>query len=135
MTHFQLATDFVREYANNGQHMEQWTRYTLTGERAKADNLAHDKGTDCLTYQIKSARATVCKGTDIRAYLATDCATEYIYATADGIAYVMTKTEYIAFVEVFGTITRESSRNGGAEKIRLKSESTALLAYLEMRAH
>jgi hypothetical protein len=134
MTHFKLVADFVREYANNGQHMEQWTRYTLTGQRLKADNLAYDKGTDCLTYQIKSARATVCKGTDLKAYLATDKATAYIYATADGVAYVMTKTEYIAFVEVFGTITRESSRNGGAEKIRLKSESTALLTYLQERA-
>jgi hypothetical protein len=114
--------------------MEQWTRFTLTGETAKADNLAHDKGADCLGYQIKSARATVCKGTDIRAYLATDMATDYIYATADGIAYVMTRVEYIEFVEMFGTVTRESTANGGATKIRLKSESVALLTYLETRA-
>ena len=133
MTRFFLATDFERQYKNNGQHMEQWTRFTLTGETAKADNLAHDLGADCLGYQIKSARATVCKGTDIRAYLATDMATEYIYATAEGIAYVMNRTEYIEFVEVFGTITRESEKNGGAEKIRLKSESLALLTYLAER--
>ena len=133
MTRFFLATDFERQYKNNGQHMEQWTRFTLTGETAKADNLAHNLGADCLGYQIKSARATVCKGTDIRAYLATDMATEYIYATAEGVAYVMNRTEYIEFVEVFGTITRESEKNGGAEKIRLKSESLALLAYLAER--
>ena len=134
MKKFYLATDFVREYANNGQHMEQWTRYTLTGERAKADNLAHDKGADCLCYQIKSARATVCKGRDLVAYLAEDKATAYIYATADGIAYEMTRTEYIAFVAEFGTLTRESAKNGGAEKIRLKAEGKALLAYLAERA-
>lgn len=134
MTKFYLASDFVRQYKNNGQHMEQWTRFTLTGETAKADNLPHNLGADCLGYQIKSARATVCKGTDIRAYLATDMATEYIYATAEGVAYVMNRTEYIAFVEVFGTVTRESTSNGGAEKIRLKSESVALLAYLAERA-
>ena len=134
MTHFYLNPNFVRQYKNNGQHMEQWTRFTLTGESAKADNLAHDKGADCLGYQIKSARATVCKGTDIRAYLATDMATAYIYATADGVAYVMTRIEYIAFVEKFGTVTKESTANGGAEKIRLKSESSALLAYLAERA-
>ena len=134
MTHFYLNPNFVRQYKNNGQHMEQWTRFTLTGENAKADNLAHDKGADCLGYQIKSARATVCKGTDIRAYLATDMATAYIYATADGIAYVMTRVEYIEFVEKFGTVTKESASNGGAEKIRLKSESSALLAYLAERA-
>ena len=134
MTHFYLNPNFVRQYKNNGQHMEQWTRFTLTGEIAKADNLAHNLGADCLGYQIKSARATVCKGTDIRAYLATDMATEYIYATAEGIAYVMTRVEYIEFVEMFGTVTRESSANGGAEKIRLKSESVALLTYLAERA-
>ena len=134
MTHFYLNPNFVRQYKNNGQHMEQWTRFTLTGENAKADNLAHDKGADCLGYQIKSARATVCKGTDIRAYLATDMATAYIYATADGVAYVMTRIEYIEFVEKFGTVTKESTANGGAEKIRLKSESSALLAYLAERA-
>jgi hypothetical protein len=61
-------------------------------------------------------------------------ATEYIYGTNEGVAYVMSRTEYIEFVEVFGTVTRESTRNGGAEKIRLKSESVALLAYLEERA-
>ena len=134
MKKFYLATDFVREYANNGQHMEQWTRYTLTGERAKADNLPHDMGTDCGCYQIKSARATVCKGRDLIAYLAEDKATAYIYATAEGVAYVMDKAEYIAFVAEFGTLTRESTKNGGAEKIRLKSESVALLAYLAERA-
>lgn len=126
--------EYLNNYANHGQNAEQSIRKALTGEITKADNLAHDKSADCLGYQIKSARATVCKGTDIRAYLATDCATEYIYGTNDGTAYIMSRTEYIEFVEVFGTVTRESSRNGGAEKIRLKSESVALLNYLEMRA-
>ena len=126
--------EYLNNYANHGQNAEQSIRKVLTGKVIKADNLAHDKGTDCLTYQIKSARATVCKGTDIRAYLATDMATEYIYGTNEGIAYVMSRTEYIEFVEVFGTVTRESTANGGAEKIRLKSESLALLAYLAERA-
>jgi hypothetical protein len=126
--------EYLNNYANHGQNAEQSVRKALTGEVVKADNLAHNKGADCLGYQIKSARATVCKGTDIRAYLATDCATEYIYCTNDGTAYIMSRTEYIEFVEVFGTVTRESSRNGGATKIRLKSESVALLAYLAERA-
>lgn len=126
--------EYLNNYTNHGQNAEQSIRKVLTGEVAKADNVAHDKGTDCLTYQIKSARATVCKGTDIRAYLETDMATEYIYGTNDGIAYVMSRTEYIEFVEIFATIGRESTRNGGATKMRLKSESRALLAYLEERA-
>lgn len=126
-----LSREFARTYRNNGQHLEQWTRYTLTGEIAKADNLAHDKGADCLCYQIKSARATVCKGRDLLAYLATDKATAYIYATLSGVAYIMSKTEYVAFIGEFGTVTRESTKNGGGEKIRLKHESAALLEWLE----
>ena len=133
MRTFQLTTNFPRTYKNNGQHMEQWVRYTLTGEVCKADNVAHNAGADVLHYQVKSARATVCKGTDLMAYLATDYATEFIYATADGIAYVMTRTEYVAFATEFGTVTRESESNGGAEKIRLKSESKALLCWLAER--
>jgi hypothetical protein len=129
-----MKTDFISDYRNNGQASQQLFAYTLTGERQKADNIPHDKGADVLHYQVKSARATVCKGTDIRAYLLTDKATEYAYVAKNGKAYIMNRIEYIEFVEVFGTVTRESSRNGGATKIRLKSESVALLAYLEERA-
>ena len=126
--------EYLNNYANHGQNAEQSVRKTLTGETVKADNLPHNLGADCLGYQIKSARATVCKGRDLVAYLAEDKATAYIYATAEGIAYVMTRTEYIAFATEFGTLTRESSKNGGAEKIRLKAEGKALLAYLAERA-
>ena len=125
-----LTANFERTYKNNGQHSEQWFRYTLTGKIEKADNLAHDKGTDIGHYSVKSARATVCSGTDITAYLATDKATEFVYVTMDGIAYIMDKTEYIAFVNTFGTITKESAKNGGHEKIRLCHESKKLLEWL-----
>ena len=128
-----MQADFISDYKNHGQASQQLFAYTLTGERQKADNIPHDKGADVLHYQVKSARATVCKGTDINAYLLTDKATEYAYVAKNGKAYIMNKIEYIEFVEVFGTVTRESSRNGGATKIRLKSESVALLAYLEER--
>jgi myo-inositol-hexaphosphate 3-phosphohydrolase len=133
MKTFQLSTDYVRQYKNNGQHCEQWVRYTFTGIYKKADNVAYNKGTDFAEYQIKSARATVCKGTDLIAYLKEDMATSYIYATKNGVAYVMTKQEYIAFVEIFGTVTRESQKNGGATKIRLLAESKKMLEYLLAR--
>ena len=132
MTKFHFT--YLNNYTNHGQNAEQSIRYELTGKIEKADNLAHDKGADCMGYQIKSARATVCKGTDVVAYIEQDKATAYIYGTKDGIAYIMTVSEYIEFIAIFGTVTRESSKNGGAEKIRLKSESTAMLKYLEERA-
>ena len=119
-----------RTYTNNGQHLEQCFRYTLTGKVEKADNLAHDKGCDLFHYSIKSARATVCKGTDLNAYLDTDKATEFVYITKTLTAYIMNRTEYTEFVNLFGTVTRESTKNGGHEKIRLGHETAKMIEWL-----
>ena len=129
-----FATDFVSNYKNNGQGLEQEYRYYKSGKVAKADNVPHDKGMDFENFSIKSARATVCKGKDLLGYLATDKATEFIYLTKSKIAYIMSKAEYIEFVNTFGTITRESSKNGGAEKIRLGHETEKMLEWLKERA-
>lgn len=133
MKKFYLDMAFISDY-KGGQEREQRTRYTLTGERCKADNVPYNKGTDCLHYQIKSARATVCKGLDLIGYINQEVATEFIYATQTDIAFIMSQTEYIEFCLTFGTVTRESEKNGGGEKIRLKSESKALLQWLTERA-
>ena len=121
-------------YRNNGQDIEQSIRFELTGEICKADNLAHHLGGDCLNFQIKSARATVCKGTDLKAYLDMDAATAYIYGTLDGKGYVMSREEYELFCGEFATVTADSRKNGGELKLRLKHESKALLEWLEARA-
>ena len=125
--------NYLNNYTNHGQNAEQSIRYALTGVIARADNLAHNRGADCEDYQIKSARASICKGTDLLAYLATDKANEYIYGTKDGTAYIMSRAEYIDFVRVFGTETNESGKNGNGRKIRLKHETQAMLAYLAER--
>lgn len=132
MTTFKF--EYLNNYRNHGQNAEQSVRFTLTGEIAKADNLRHDLGADCLNYQIKSARATVCKGTDLKAYLDLDAATAYIYADNDGTAWVMDRAEYEAFCEEFGSIQADSRKNGGELKIRLKSESKAMQEWLRAKA-
>ena len=123
-----------RTYKNEGQHLEQVFRFNLTGEIVKADNIPHDKGTDFGNYSIKSARATVCKGDNINAYLDTDKATEFVYITKNLIAYIMTKALYKEFITLFATKTTESAKNGGGVKLRLKSESKAMLEWLRERA-
>ena len=131
MTHFTFNR--LHNYINNGQDIEQSIRFELTGEIAKADNLAHHLGGDCLNFQIKSARASICKGTDLKTYLDMDAATAYIYGTQDGTAYIMNRTEYEQFCNEFATPTTESAKNGGGTKLRLKSESKALLEWLAVR--
>ena len=122
-------TPIERTYTNNGQHLEQTFRFNITGNIEKADNTPHDKDTDLLHYSIKSARATVCKGTDINAYLDTDKATEFVYITKTLTAYIMNRTEYIEFVTLFGTTTCESAKNGGHLKTRLGHETTKMLEW------
>ena len=135
MTTLTLNTNFPRTYANNGQHAEQVVRFTLTGEICKADNLEHTLGGDVLDIQIKSARATICKGTDVDAYLALDGANRFAYVTKDfGTAYIMSRAEWAEFCKTFGQVAHESTKNGGAVKLRLPDEPKAVREWLAARA-
>lgn len=125
-----------RHYKNDGQHAEQCARYTLTGEIVKADNVPFYVKADCLSYQIKGHRATVCKGLDVAEHIAHDKAEAYIYVDRSFTwMYVMSPFEWLQFVSVFGTVTTDSTKkNGGAVKVRLKTEGNAMRAWLESRA-
>ena len=117
MKHFTQKT-IIREYKNNGQHLEQLTRFTLTGRLEKADNI---HGADLAQYQIKSARATVCKGDDLWQGIQDEPATEYIFALKDEVnAFIMSKQEFFEFASHFITATVESTKNGKEVKLRLK---------------
>lgn len=130
MTHITLK-HIARTYKNNGQHKEQVARFTLTGEIVKADNKPYYMGGDIGDLQVKSSKASICKGTDLRAHIANDGANRYGYVDdACKVMYILSKTEYIEFVEQFGYITKDSEKNGGAEKIRLKAESRKMIEWL-----
>lgn len=136
-----------REYANNGQHAQQKACYTLTGKYQKADNKPFTAGGDVGTMQIKSARATICKGTDVKAHVALDGATCYGYVTKDfKTLYVMTPEEYIEFVGLFAYATNDSTTarksgnghggsNGGGVKLKLRTcaEDEKMYRWLEGR--
>jgi hypothetical protein len=125
----------ARSYKNNGQHAEQVARYTLTGEICKADNKPFYMGADCLDLQIKTSRATVCIGLDIKAHIARDMAGRYGYVTADFKSlYIMTPSEWLEFAETFKTITTETAYNGGRVKTRLKTEGKAMREWLRAKA-
>lgn len=125
----------ARRYKNNGQHAEMVFKYTMTGKIVKADNTPYTVSGDYDDIQIKSARATVCKGADLDKHLQADTAKRYAYVMDDfSVAYIMSKAEYKQFVEEFGTITRESPKNGSSEKIRLRYETDTMKKWLAARA-
>lgn len=123
-----------RTYANRGQHAEQVVRYTLTGTTGKADNQPYWTGGDVLDIQVKSEKASVCKGTDILEHIKRDGAKRYGYVTKDfATMYIMSPAEYAEFVNEFSAITYESQKNGGGIKRRLRSESKAMMEWLATR--
>ncbi len=124
--------NIVRQYHNNGQHAEQVARYTLTGRLEKADNR---KGNDCGEYQIKSARATVCRGSSLIDGLSQDPANYYMYVCKDfKTAYIFNRLEWLEFCKAFARPTVESHSNGNGLKWRLLKESKAMTEYLQARA-
>lgn len=127
--------ELPRQYKNSGQHAEQVACYTLTGEVRKADNKPFTAGGDCGDIQIKSARATICRGTDIKAHIAIDGAKRYGYVNSSfTVMYLMNADEWLEFASLFGTVTRESQKNGGAVKMRLKAEGREMTEWLRARA-
>lgn len=131
MTAEKLIPMTERQYPNNGQHFEQTYRFNKSGKICKADNRP---GADYEDIQIKSARATICKGTDLKSHIENDVARRYVYITKSLIAYEMNKAEYLEFTMIFATVTRESQKNGGALKMRLKSESREMIEWLKAKA-
>ena len=137
-----LCTYIYRDmYANKGNNHEYSVTLRLShGKIAKTpNNKPHTAGGDYGKRQIKSAKATVCKGTDLEAYLADDRAETYVYCTNPDetghcIAYEFTKPEYIEFVKLWGKVSRASSKNGGGLTIRLPAESKKLRAWLASQA-
>ena len=127
--------EIPRYYKNNGQHAEQVLRYTITGEIVKADNIPASASGDCGDIQVKTAKASVCKGNSLIEHFKTDKAKRYAYVvTSFKEAYIMNRNEYFEFVEMFGYITYESQKNGGHQKIRLKAESKKMIEWLMTRA-
>lgn len=124
-----------RFYKNNGQHAEQIARFTLTGEIARADNKPFWIGGDIGDIQIKSAKATICKGNDIESHLKADGANRYGYVTKDfSRMFLMTKVEYLEFSRKFSYETKDSNgKNGGNVKMKFKYESREMIEYLESR--
>lgn len=127
-----LEKEIPQTYKNRGQHKEQKARYNLTGKINKADNIPFWTTADCNGIQIKSARATICKGVNIAEHIEKDAARLYMYVCNDEqTAYIMSKSEYYRFCTLFSEQTTESPKNGGTIKTRLKKETRAMIAWLQ----
>lgn len=120
-------------YVNKGQRAEYMLALELTGEARKADN--RKGGADVNIYQVKSFRATLCKGNDLNAILVE-------YASAERFAFVdeedaewydLSKAEFMEFARQFAELTKDSAKNGGKEKYRLNRQGRQQREWLRDR--
>lgn len=117
--------------------------YKLT--RTAHDSLAYDKGSDLDTadgkhISIKASAFTLmagclCEGlTDFDSiwnlYAERVHSNIFAYITADFTVYEMNLDEFKRFVYAFAHTERESEKNGGQMKIRLRKESGKMLRWL-----
>lgn len=130
--------------ANAGDAREWAVCADMGIERTKHDALPYDKGSDVEAgdrhISVKSSGATLMSGSLCEGettfdgiwslYARKTASNLWAYVTKDFTAYYMDKGEFEAFIRKFGRVERESEKNGGAMKIRLRKESAKMLAYL-----
>jgi len=131
---------------NHGDACEENYDFFKTGSISGKDSVAYDKGSDVehegIGYSIKSshftlASAKLIKGEDMTEkldfYFAHVHSTVFVYITKAHDAYEMTAIEFREFLEVFGTLEKESTKNGGGYKVRCRAESKKMLQWFEAR--
>lgn len=142
MTTITLAT-IERTYANSGMHAEQTLTYTLTHELRPHDHVPFNEGSDIPEYHmsVKSSKASLMSGNlcesqtkeaIIAEFIAKSASICFAYVVADfSVAYVMNGNEFAEFCTEFGSLTRESTKNGGKAKVQLRAESAKTLAWFK----
>lgn len=131
---------------NHGDRCEENFDYMLNGKISGKDSVAYDKGSDVehagVGYSVKSdhftlASAKLIEGDDMSAkldfYFARVHSTKVVYVSRENNAYIMDMVEFREFLEVFGTLERESEKNGGGIKVRCRAESKKMIQWLEVR--
>lgn len=113
--------------------------------RKQHDHVPYHVGSDLdvneMHMSIKSEKfslmaGSLCKGCETfddiwNRYESNVHSNTFVYMTREGIAYTMNIAEFKQFVYATCGIERESQQNGGYKKIKMRSESKKVLAWLE----
>lgn len=135
--------------AKNKGDAREWALCNYYGaERAKHDSKAYNVASDLeiggKKISIKASHATLMNGTMCHGlqtfdeiwelYKANTHSNTFAYITVDFVVYEMNINEFESFIYAFGYVEKDSEKNGGYMKIRLRAESKKMLAYLDQRA-
>lgn len=143
------TSNLPRIDARNAGDAREWAvAALLDAPRSKHDSKAYDKDSDVVAgnmrVSVKSSAFTLmsgalCNGLDTfdgiwNLYAERVHSNTFAYVTADFIAYMMNLDEFKQFVYSFCRLERESSKNGGALKIRCRKENKKMLDWLAAHA-
>lgn len=132
--------------ARNAGDAREWAVCARLGvERTAHDAQAYDKASDVEAnghgYSVKASGATLMSGNlcngleDFEAiwnlFADNTHSDRFVYVAINWKAYEMSLAEFGEFVHQFGRCERESSKNGGAMKIRLRKESSKMVTWLD----
>lgn len=138
MTTIQSIT-INRTYKNNGQHSQQTVDFTLTGQLRKADNHKWNIESDIpeLNMSVKADRFTLASdlmgetlSQKVSDYFNCTASTSWAYITTEGQIYIMNRIEFHMFLMLFGTLERDSTKNGGKIKVRFAHETAKVREWL-----
>lgn len=131
---------------NHGDFCEENFDYMLNGTISGKDSLPFDMASDVthmgVGYSVKSDHFTLVSARLVSGdnmadildqYFARVHSTRWAYVGRNDMAYIMDMDEFRSFLEAFGTLERESSKNGGGLKVRCKAESRKMLDWLNER--
>lgn len=126
---------------NDGIRKENLFRFTMTGSfNARHDNGSFDKGSDVLDYSVKASAFTLMSGSTciaqdfdgiVSEFFSRTASTLFAYVSNDLVAYIMNPAEFKEFIYNFCRLEKESSKNGGRMKVRMKKESRFTIEWLE----
>lgn len=131
-----------RNYKTFGQHAEQLLTYALTGEIRKADKVRFDMGSDIPEFHmsVKSSKFSLMAGSACESqtfegiceeFFAKVVSRQFAYITQDMVVYIMNIEQFRQFVYMFCGLERESQKNGGRYKVKMRAESRKTIAWLE----
>lgn len=130
---------------NNGYWKERLVACQIGGEvEHKKDKTPFymDSDVRSLHMSVKSARFTLASGNinrgatleeKIQDYIARTASTTVAYVTNDLLVYIMTLDEFADFMRAFCKLEKDSTKNGGAYKVKCGHESAALIEWLQAR--
>lgn len=128
---------------NAGINAEQSLRYFLHGYTTAHDSRRFDEASDIDNISVKSAHFTLVQGGLLNGselepmvddYFSRVHSTEFAYVARDFTVYMMNAEEFREFLMTFGTVERDSYKNGGKLKVRARSESKRMVEWLNERA-